>query len=157
MVWMIMFQQRLYLVQKDHPQTIFFRSLWSSDTCPVSISVVWSNWQIQQCQLSSYLLWCWDEGPCLRIARRKGKQHFGRLRSTPLVYIESIESAAFVAVPSASLPWIMWYKIPRYQILRNNLQNLLAKGELFSCPGQLNKWHCLSLGPLEPTNNQKCD
>ena len=25
---------------------------------------------------------------------------------------------------------------------------------LFSCPGQLNNWHCLSVGPLEPTNNQ---
>ena len=25
---------------------------------------------------------------------------------------------------------------------------------LFSCPGQLNKWHCLSVGLSEPTNNQ---
>ena len=25
---------------------------------------------------------------------------------------------------------------------------------IFSCPGQLNNWHCLSVGPSEPTNNQ---
>ena len=36
--------------------------------------------------------------------------------------------------------------------------DMREKCSFFSCPGQLNNWHCLSLGPLvpwsEPTNNQ---
>ena len=28
------------------------------------------------------------------------------------------------------------------------------KAPFFSCPGQLNKWHCRSVGRSEPTNNQ---
>ena len=43
-------------------------------------------------------------------------------------------------------------KLKRFSwALKFTMNGLLS---FFSCPGQLNNWHCLSVGRSEPTNNQ---
>ena len=41
-----------------------------------------------------------------------------------------------------------------YQLSPQASQSFGACLFVFSCPGQLNKWHCRSVGRSEPTNNQ---
>ena len=44
-------------------------------------------------------------------------------------------------------------RYPEKEYVLSLAKHFSLKIIFFSCPGQLNSWHCLSHGPLEPTNN----
>ena len=137
----------------------------------ISLADVFMNdLKLHICSNVSYWMGSWDDGwvwGCLPDELSSTKNPESIFLSTPKKGEAGPSSAGTTDFLS---DFVSFHFLSDYQIIflilvwgSHFLSEFLLSSDfpiliLFSCPGQLNNWHCLSLGPLvpwsEPTNNQ---